>query len=81
MTWYDVFCSVHENCNPLRAHAEVVDVIRPSRSINLLATNLSAVSNTMRYSMVAKSTDFDAADRCMVPKAVIADSSTPDLLK
>ena len=53
-----------ENCNPLRAHAEVVDVIRPSQSINLLATNLSAVSNNMRYSLATMSTDFDAASCC-----------------
>ena len=40
-------------------------MIGPSQSISLLATHLSAVSNNMRYSLVAMSTDFGAADRCI----------------
>ena len=69
ITWYGVSCSVHEDCNTLRAHAEVVDVIRPSQSTNLLATNLFAVSNNMRYSLATMSTDFGAANCCIRTEA------------
>ena len=67
--WHDECSIVQENCNPLRAHAEVVDVIRPSQSISLLATHLSAVSNNMRYSLATMSTDFGAANCCIRTEA------------